>query len=96
MSPHQAAAQEALEEAGVVGEIGHEALGVFRYAKLIAGGVTVKAKVVVFPLAVTQELDDWPEKGLRERRWFEQRDASEAVQELDLREIISRFKLHAD
>ena len=92
MSPHQAAAQEALEEAGMVGEIGRKPIGVFRYDKLIAQGATVKTKVVVFPLAVSRELDDWPEKGQRERRWFSQIEAAEAVQELDLREIIHSFQ----
>jgi uncharacterized protein len=91
MSPHQAAAQEAFEEAGVVGEIGHKPLGVFRYEKLLARGATVNAKVAVFPLAVSQELEDWQEKNLRERRWFPQSEASEAVQEPELAEIIRRF-----
>lgn len=92
MSPHQAAAQEALEEAGVVGEISREPLGTFRYAKLLPSGVTMNAKVVVFPLAVSRELDDWLEKDLRERRWFTPQDAVEAVQELALAEIIRKFR----
>ena len=91
MSPHQAAAQEALEEAGVVGEIGHEPLGVFRYPKQIASGAIVTAKVVVFPLAVTRELDDWPEKDIREQHWFSQGEAAEAVQEPELKQIIRSF-----
>ena len=92
MSPHQAAAREALEEAGVVGEIGRKPIGVFRYVKLIAQGATVKAKVIVFPLAVSRELDDWPEMGQRERRWFSQLEAAEAVQETDLSDLIRSFK----
>ena len=92
MTAYQAAAQEALEEAGVVGEIGRQPLGVFRYAKLVALGSAVNAKVVVFPLAVSRELDDWEEKDQRDRRWFPQLEAAEAVQEPELREIIRSFR----
>ena len=93
MSPHQAAAQEALEEAGVVGEISSKPLGVFRYDKVTARGATIKAKVVVFLLAVTTELDEWLEKDQRERRWYMQAEAAEAVQEPDLADLIRSFKL---
>lgn len=92
MSPYQAAAQEALEEAGVVGDISREPLGAFRYPKQISSGATVTAKVVVFPLAVSRELNDWPERDIRERRWFPLPEAAEAVQEPELRDIIRAFR----
>ena len=91
MSPHQAAAQEALEEAGVVGEISREPLGTFMYAKQLSSGATVMAKVTVFPLAVVRELEDWPEKDIREQQWFPQDRAAEAVQEPDLKQMIRSF-----
>jgi 8-oxo-dGTP pyrophosphatase MutT (NUDIX family) len=91
MSPHQAAAQEALEEAGVIGEIGRKALGTFRYPKQLASGAIILAKVTVFPLAVSRELDDWPEKDIREQAWFSQDEAVEAVQEPELKQIIRFF-----
>lgn len=92
MSPHQAAAQEALEEGGVVGEIGHRPLGTFCYTKQIVSGALLSAKVVVFPLAVSSELDDWPEKDIRERRWFPIDEAAAAVVEPDLAAILRSFR----
>ena len=91
MSPCAAATQEALEEAGVVGEIGRDPLGTFIYAKQLWGGATVMARVAVFPLAVSRELEDWPEKDIRERQWFPQDEAAEAVQEPDLKRIVRSF-----
>jgi 8-oxo-dGTP pyrophosphatase MutT (NUDIX family) len=92
MSPHTAAAQEALEEAGAVGEIGRQPLGVFRYCKALRQDSPVMAKVTVFPLAVAKLLDDWQESHLRERRWFSQSGAAKPVQEPELREIIRFFR----
>ena len=92
MSPHQAAAQEALEEGGVVGEIGHKPLGTFRYSKQVVTGAAPIAEVVVFPLAVSSELDDWPEREQRERRWFPISEAIDAVSEPDLAAIIGSFR----
>ena len=93
MSPHAAAAQEALEEAGAVGEIGRSPVGVFRYTKSLLRGIPVMAKVTVFPLAVATLLDKWPESGSRERRWFPQAEAADAVQEPQLRKIIRDFQV---
>jgi 8-oxo-dGTP pyrophosphatase MutT (NUDIX family) len=92
MSPHAAAAQEALEEAGAVGEISKQPLGVFRYCKTLRAGSPVMAKVMVFPLAVATLLDEWQESHLRERQWFSQAKAIDAVQEPELREIIRSFR----
>jgi hypothetical protein len=92
MSPHAAAAQEALEEAGAVGEIGRQPLGVFRYCKAMRQGSPVMAKVTVFPLAVVTLLDEWQESLLRERRWFSQSAAADTVQEPELRNIIRSFR----
>ena len=64
MTEHDSAAKEAREEAGVVGNVGTRAVGSFEYEKW--GGV---CHVSVFDLHVTSELDAWPEKADRERRW---------------------------
>ena len=91
MSPHAAAAQEAEEEAGVRGDIGRDPMGSFTYEKAIVSGICVTAKVVVFPLAVTEVMDDWKESKWRRRRWFAVEDAVEAVQEPELRLMIGKF-----
>ena len=51
-APHEAAAIEAEEEAGVRGIISPVSLGRFRYRKILAGGAYVMAEVELFPLAV--------------------------------------------
>ncbi|MDQ3077557.1 MAG: NUDIX domain-containing protein [Pseudomonadota bacterium] len=91
-SPHAAAAQEAEEEAGVRGKISAKPIGRFIYQKRAAGGRAVTAKVIVFPLAVSEELKDWKEKAERERRWFSLAKAAAAVDEPDLSALIRSFR----
>lgn len=90
-APHDAAAAEALEEAGVIGTVCPTPIGTYRYRKRLSDGAHVMAEVEVFPLAVTGELPSWKEQGQRERRWFAQADAARAVEEPELRELIRGF-----
>jgi 8-oxo-dGTP pyrophosphatase MutT (NUDIX family) len=87
----EAAAQEAFEEAGVTCRAGDPALGAFRYLKRLKGGDAVECEVMVFPMPVSEEHDEWPEKHQRERRWFAIPDAAGAVDEEDLKGIILQF-----
>ena len=66
----QAAAVEAMEEAGVQGEIDQTAIGAFRYAKRLRSGDVRNCVVAVFPLKVLIQLGAWPEAAERERRGF--------------------------
>jgi len=91
LPPHASAAIEAEEEAGVLGSTCPTPIGSYRYRKRQDSGASVWADVVVFPFAVTQELDQWKEKHERERRWFTLADAAEAVDEQDLRALIRSF-----
>ena len=84
VSPHDQAAREAFEEAGVEGEIGQERIGSYRYLKRLSGGRTVPCRVDVYPLAVDRLLDDWPEKEQRELCWFTPSDAAAVVEESGL------------
>jgi len=86
-----AAAQEALEEAGVTGEIDRSPLGAYPYVKYLRSGRGQACKVKVFPMKVTGQMDDWPEKDQRTSRWFGWADAAGAVQELRLGRLIRRF-----
>ena len=65
-TPAQCAAQEALEEAGVVGEILAETLGYFRYNKERKSGDVVPCIVRVFTMEVAEQREDWIEKAERE------------------------------
>jgi hypothetical protein len=89
--PHVAAAQEAEEEAGVHGAVCPVPLGSYRYRKRRGSGASLMADVDVFPLAVTVEMAAWKEQHQRERRWFSLKDAADAVDEEDLRELIRSF-----
>jgi uncharacterized protein Yka (UPF0111/DUF47 family)/8-oxo-dGTP pyrophosphatase MutT (NUDIX family) len=90
-SSHNAAANEAEEEAGVRGPVCPTSIGSYRYRKRRSNGASLMVDVEVFPLSVTDELDDWKEKTQRERRWFTLSEAAEAVDEEDLRDLIRSF-----
>ena len=66
--PHSAAAQEAEEEAGILGSTCPTPLGSYRYRKKKRNGASVWIDVSVFPFAVTEELPTWDEQHQRERR----------------------------
>ena len=90
LPPPLSAAEEAWEEAGVRGDTDPEEIGSYRYQKRRRLG-SIAAEVFVYPLRVTQELDEWPEQAERERRWFRREEAAAAVDEAELAALISRF-----
>jgi 8-oxo-dGTP pyrophosphatase MutT (NUDIX family) len=90
-APHAAAAREALEEAGVCGEIGGKSIGSYRYFKERKTGERVPCKVDVFALKVKQQRKNWAEKDVRELRWCSLSEALTCVGEPGLRQIIRRF-----
>ena len=92
LSPHAAAAQEAHEEGGVLGSVCPTPLGEYRYRKLVRSGASLMVDVEVFPFAVTTELDDWPERAERTRRWFLLAHAIDAVDEADLKVLMRGFR----
>jgi 8-oxo-dGTP pyrophosphatase MutT (NUDIX family) len=92
LSPHAAAAREAEEEAGLRGAICPTSLGTYRYRKRLSSGAARLVDVDVFPLAVTEELDDWLEASERTRRWFTLAEAMAAVDEPDLASLLCRFR----
>ncbi len=88
--PWEAAEREAYEEAGLVGLVGQDPIGTYRYDKRRKSGI-VPCRVEVFPLHVRAELDEWPERLEREGRWFNQEAAAEAVREPELKDLIRRL-----
>ena len=81
---HKAAQIEAFEEAGVVGKTGKRALGTYSYDK---DGV-VPCRVSVYPLPVEALEGEWPEKDQRQREWHSPTEASECVDESDLKALL--------
>jgi predicted phosphate transport protein (TIGR00153 family) len=92
LSAHEAAAQEAYEEAGVIGITCPAALGHFRYDKRKRDGSIQAANVAVYPVAVMEQLSDWPEREERETRWFDLASAQDAVTEPELKRLIGGFR----
>ncbi len=89
--PAEAAAQEAYEEAGLIGHIvGKRPIGNFHYPKRLATGEVI-CQVWVFLFQVEKQLEEWPEKAQRQTRWFDAEDAADLVEEGGLAEIIDRF-----
>jgi 8-oxo-dGTP pyrophosphatase MutT (NUDIX family) len=93
LAAHDAAAQEAFEEAGVRGAIGQTPIGVFRYRKRLKTGRALLCRVDVYSLAVSTEVKTWPEKRHRNRRWVDAREAARMVEEPGLRLIIAQFAM---
>lgn len=88
---HQAAAQEAYEEAGLDGRIVDAPIGDYPYLKRLKSGAARPVTVDVYPMEVTGEHATWPEKGQRTLRWMPPIEAALAVQEPELRDLIARF-----
>lgn len=89
--PAAVASQEAYEEAGLIGQIvGKRPLGNFHYEKRLAKKAII-CEVQVFLLRMERQLDDWPERGQRECRWFDASEAAALVEEGGLAEILDRF-----
>ncbi len=84
---YKAAAEEAREEAGILGKTRKKAIGSYGYNKRRPNG-DVAVRVKVFLLEVEEELDDWPEKGERERVWCTPKKAAQSVEEPELAELI--------
>jgi 8-oxo-dGTP pyrophosphatase MutT (NUDIX family) len=89
--PHAAAAQEALEEAGVVGKTGKTAIGAYQYVKQLANGAPLLCTVDVFALRVVRQRKAWREQAQRTAHWFTAEEAADAVQEPELQALIERF-----
>ena len=90
-APHAAAALEALEEAGVVGQIGKQPIGSFSHRKLLKRGDVAVCEVQVFPLEVTRQRKNWPDKGKRKFQWLSPSEAAKTVSEPVLGAIIRRL-----
>src|SRR6201999_944693 len=89
--PHEAAAIEAHEEAGLIGQIDDDPLGSYRYMKEIKEGQSIAVQVIVFPLAVESRAEAFKEEGQRVATWFPYRQAAALVAEASLRRLILDF-----
>ncbi|MES9813831.1 MAG: histidine phosphatase family protein [Candidatus Thiodiazotropha sp.] len=84
LSQQDSAAKEALEEAGVEGEVAEEPIGAYSYEKWGA-----ECTVSVYPMQVTRELseDEWEEHH-RGREWLAPKQAMKRVKQAELKPMI--------
>lgn len=87
----QAAAAEALEEAGVEGVVTEHPIGTYRYLKWLRRGEGRWCVVSLYPLEVNVEHDTWQEQHERERRWMLAEQAAACVNEPDLADLFRKF-----
>jgi len=90
-TPEQAAAQEAYEEAGLVGEARPDPIGAYTYGKKLRHGAVQTVEVQVFPMEVLVERLAFPERGQRQKLWTSPADAADKVDEPGLKALIRRF-----
>ena len=88
MSPSEAAAQEAFEEAGLIGTVASESIGSYRLPK-IRPPLIWTVEVALFPLQVTEIQEDWQESHQRERRLVTVEEAAELIFEREIVELIA-------
>lgn len=88
----EAAAQEALEEAGIEGVVTDRPLGSFRYLKVLKRRASRWCTVDLYGLEVAVEHPDWEERDERERVWLPRDTAAQMVDEPDLQALIAAFE----
>jgi 8-oxo-dGTP pyrophosphatase MutT (NUDIX family) len=89
-APWDAAAQEALEEAGVEGKVARHPLGQYTYWKRKSDHFALY-KVDVYGLKVRRQLDTWPEQGQRDLQWVDVALAPDRILEPALADLIRRL-----
>jgi 8-oxo-dGTP pyrophosphatase MutT (NUDIX family) len=82
----ETALQEAWEEAGLMGVLGRQPVGSYKYRK--CGRIF---HVTVFLLEVTDEAEKWPEESRRHRRWVRASETLEHINQDGLRRLLARI-----
>ena len=90
MSAQDSAAKEALEEAGVEGDVLPDSLGSYEYEKW--GGTCT---VDVYAMEVKKVHDDWPEN-FRDRQWVSLVEAVALLGEQDLKVIVQSLPVYLE
>ncbi|SFV30548.1 Predicted NTP pyrophosphohydrolase, NUDIX family [Devosia crocina] len=90
MTPWDSAAMEALEEAGVIGEISQVTVGSYRASSGGSGATLID--VDLYPLRVTEQLDEWREKGQRLRHWATLEEAKRLLADRSLSRLAEKVE----
>lgn len=90
MTPSEAAAQEALEEAGLTGIMADAPVGIYRMPK-IRPPLIWTVEVELYPMQVTHVAPSWLEQNQRQRRLVSLDEAHDLIAEPDILLILRRF-----
>ena len=93
MTPADAAAHEAWEEAGVRGRVFDACLGLYSYNKWLDEDLSLPVIVAVFALEVHKLDDSYPEVEQRRRKWVSLNKAAARVDEPELKKIFADFSV---
>ncbi|KPA23171.1 NUDIX domain protein [Shimia sp. SK013] len=96
LKPHKVAAQEAWEEAGVIGTAHKRCIGVYTYRKTRGVHRGKKFTVLVYALEVTKSVNAFPERGQRQRKWLPPKKAAKRILNPDLAKVVRRFDYKSD
>src|SRR3546814_18536030 len=88
--PHELAAREAFEEAGITGIVDSKPFGTYTYEKAVDPRTNQRCRVDVLLMRVERELDSWPERGRRARRWVSPGEAALLVTDGCLADLMLR------
>ena len=83
--------REAFEEAGLKGKIITD-LPITTVIGKSDGDHITSTAVTYYPMLVTEQFDDWPERKKRERHWALLKDAHRVTDREDFRKLISQFE----
>lgn len=86
LSAFESAKKEAFEEAGIIGANETLELGTIKLNRY-GGEVLVK----VYSMEVIEEVEDYPEKHLRKRKWFAVNDALEKINIPEISQLIKKL-----
>jgi 8-oxo-dGTP pyrophosphatase MutT (NUDIX family) len=89
VAPHEAAEQEAFEEAGLIGKVDERPIGQFEFMRRRDGSDMICA-VDVYLLKVERQMKKWPEMGQRSVLRCDLKTAVSLVEPAGLSSLISR------
>ncbi|MBB3391654.1 8-oxo-dGTP pyrophosphatase MutT (NUDIX family) [Rhizobium sp. BK275] len=90
--PHEAAAIEAWEEAGVRGTVSKHPVGRYTYLKELDDGDVVPCIVDIFQIEVEAAQNEFREVGQRVLDWVSPDEAARRVRELELKSLLVDFR----
>ncbi len=94
-TPAEAALREAREEAGAIGRVTGNCIGIYSYVKSLNGAAGLPCVVAIYPVKVSRLEKSYREKAQRKRKWVSLKKAIAMVDNLELGQILRDFDPHS-